>query len=110
MGLTEGDTYISQCTIEAASFSGCNMISLYRVYDVVHIVGVMSHIDRVWYHQTSGCYDTVPVAVMLHTMDMMSWIIADVISEIQLVWYHQYSGCEDTDTLDTMSNIVGVMK
>ena len=28
MGLTEGDTYISQCTIEEASFSGSNMIRL----------------------------------------------------------------------------------
>ena len=42
-------------------------------------------------------------------MDMMSLIIADVISEIQLVGYYQYSGCDDTDTVDTMSNIVGVM-
>lgn len=28
MGLAEGDTYVSQCTIEEASFSGSNMISL----------------------------------------------------------------------------------
>ena len=81
----------------------------YTVYDVVHRVGVMSYIDRVLWHRKSGCYDTDSVAVMLYTMDMMSWIIADVISETQLVWYHQYSGCDDTDTVDTMSNIVGVM-
>ena len=83
---------------------------LYRVYDIVHIVGVMSCIERVWCHRTSGCYDTDPVAVISYTMDMMSWIIEDVISEIHLVWYHQYSGCDDTDTVDMISNIVGVMR
>ena len=46
---------------------------------------------------------------MSYTVDMMSPYIADEISKIQLVGYHQYSGCDDTDTVDTMSNIVGVM-
>ena len=81
----------------------------YRVYDVIHIVAVMSYIQRVWYHRTSGFDHTDPVAVMSYAMDMMSWIIADVISKIQLVWYQQNSGSDDTGTVDTMSNIVGVM-
>ena len=46
---------------------------------------------------------------MSYRMDMMSSYIADEISKIQLVSYHQYSGYYDTDTVDTMSNIVGVM-
>ena len=82
---------------------GCD--AFYRLYDIVHIVDGMSYLERVWYHQTSGCYDTDPVAVMSYTMDMMLWIIAEVISEIQLVWYLQYTGCDDTDTVDMMSNI-----
>ena len=86
---------------------GCD--ALYRLYDTVHIVGVMSYLERVWYHRTSGSYDTDLGAVMSYTMDMMSGIIAEVISEIQLVWYHQYSACDDTDTVETMSIIVCVM-
>ena len=46
--------------------------ALYSVYDIVHIVGVMSYIERVRYHRTSGFYDTDPVAVMSYTMHMMS--------------------------------------
>ena len=46
---------------------------------------------------------------MSYTMDMMSSYIADEISKIQLVGYHQYIGCDDKDTVDMMSNIVGVM-
>ena len=86
---------------------GCD--ALYRLYDIVHIVGVMSYLERVWYHRMRGSYDTDTVAVTLYTMDMMPWFITEVISEIQLVWYHQYSACDDTDTVDMMSNIVGVM-
>ena len=40
---------------------------------------------------------------------MMSSYKADEITKIQLVGYHQYDGRDDTDTVDTMSNIVGVM-
>ena len=97
-------SYIMLCDLEKY---WCD--ALYSVYDIVHIVGVMSYIERVRYHRTSGFYDTDPVAVMSYTMHMMSWIIADVISEIQLVWYHPYSGGDDTDTVDMMSNIVAVM-
>ena len=75
---------------------GCD--ALYRLYDIVHIVGVLSYLERVWYRWTSGNYDTDPVALMSYTMDMMSWIIAEVISEIQFVWNHQYIGCDDTST------------
>ena len=49
------------------------------------------------------------MAVMSYTMDMMSSYMADEISKIHVVRYHQYSGCDDTETVDTMSNIVGVM-
>ena len=46
---------------------------------------------------------------MSYKVDMMSSYIADEISKIELVCYHQYSGCDDTDTVDTMSNTVGIM-
>ena len=49
------------------------------------------------------------MAVMSYTMDMMSSYIVDEITKIQLVRCHQYNGCDDTDTVDMMSNIVGVM-
>ena len=48
---------------------GCD--ALYRLYDIVHIVGVMSYLERVWYHRMSGSYDTDTMAVTLYTMDMM---------------------------------------
>ena len=78
------------------------------MYEVINIVGVMSYIKRMLYHRKSGYDDTHTLAVMSYTMDMMS-NIADEISEIQLARYHQYSGCDYRDTVDTISNIVGVM-
>ena len=48
---------------------GCD--ALYRLYDIVHIVGVMSYLERVWYLRMSESYDTDTVAVTLYTMDMM---------------------------------------
>ena len=62
-----GMSYIMWCDLIKY---GCG--ALYSVYDVVHIVRVKSYIDRVWYHRTSGFYDTDQVAVMSYTMDMMS--------------------------------------
>ena len=63
----------------------------------------MSYIQRLLYRWKSGCDDTYSVAEMSYTMDMMSSYTANEISKIQLVW------CDDTDTVDMMSNIVGVM-
>ena len=87
---------------------GCD--ALYRLSDIVHIVGVLSYLERVWYHWTSGNYDTDPVALMSYTMDMMSCIIAEVISEIQFVWIiNTVDVMTHPHTVDTMLNIVGVM-
>ena len=60
-------SYIMWCDIIKYGWA-----ALYRVYDVIHIMGVMSYIERVWYHRTTGCDDTDTVAVMSYTMDMMS--------------------------------------
>ena len=87
----------------------CGGSALYSVCDMIHIVGVMSYIQRVYYRWKSGCDDTHSVAVTSYTMDMMSSYLADEISKIQLVWYYQDSGCDDTGTVYTMSNIVGVV-
>ena len=45
--------------------------AFYRVYDIIHMVGLMSYIQRVSYCQTSGCDGTDTVAVMSYTKNMM---------------------------------------
>ena len=60
-------SYIMRCDVMKC---GCD--ALYRVCDVIHIVGLMSFKQRVCYHQTSGCDDKDTVALMSYTRDMMS--------------------------------------
>ena len=43
----------------------CGCDALYSVYDVIHIVGMMSYIQSVWYYRKCGYDDTDTVAVML---------------------------------------------
>ena len=83
------------------SFIECIWYYTYSGCDVLYTKGVISLKVCVWWHTFS--------AVMSYTMDMMSSYMAGEISKIQLVWYHQYIGCDDTDTVDMLSNIVGVM-
>ena len=59
-------SYIMWCDVRK-----CGGDALYMVYDVIHRVGVMSYIQRVWYHRVSGCDHTDTQAVMLYTMDMI---------------------------------------
>ena len=81
-------------------FIQCKLYYRYSECDVLYTKGVISLKVWMWWHTFS--------AVMSYTMDMMSSYIADEITKIQLVWYHQCIACDDIDTVDTMSNIVGV--
>ena len=60
-------------------------VVLYRVFDILHIVGLMSYIQRVSYRLKSWCDDTYSVAVVSYKMDMMLSYMADEISKIELV-------------------------
>ena len=56
----------------------CGCDALQSVYDVIHIVGVMSYIQRMLYRRKCGCDDTHTLAVMSYTMDMMSYIVDEI--------------------------------
>ena len=70
-------------------------VVLYTVYDILHIVVLMSYIQRVLYRRKSLCDDTHSVAVMSYTMDMMSSYILDEISK--------FSWCDMINTVDVMT-------
>ena len=60
-------------------------VVLYRVFDILHILGLMSYIQRVLYRLKSWCDDTYSVAVVSYKMDMMLSYIEDEISKLELV-------------------------
>ena len=91
---------------------GCDV--LHRVYDIVHIVGVMSCRAMVWWssnewvlwHRSSGCH------FVYNGYDVVNYRGCDlrntfgVISSIQWMWWHRYSGhdikysgCDEKNTV-----------
>ena len=57
---------------------------LYDQQNLIHILGVMSYIQSLWYHQYSECYDKDTVQEMLCRVSIMSWI--------EWMKYHNYCG------------------
>ena len=77
---------------------GCD--ASYRVYDVIHIVGVMSCIQKclmslkewVWWHRYSGWH------VIYNGYDVVNYSRCDLINRVgvlsskQWMWWHRYNG------------------
>ena len=104
-----------QCLIQQVwchSWSGCEVIKIVAWCDRVDVTScvaqMVANICRVWCNHTQGC-------VALHSgYDVIN--IVERMSHIYWMWYHTYSGCDIiyrvgvmTDTVDMMSNILGLM-
>ena len=75
---------------------GCDVRN--SAYGVLHAVGVISYIHRLWYHQLSGCDYTDTVSVMSDTVVVLSFI-QHVRCHIYWGWCRKHRRCLVIDTV-----------
>ena len=89
-------------------------------YDVMHIVGLMSHILRAWYNQCTLSNDAATGDAMSNILGLMTWIQGVWCHRV--VWYHKewmwchlqfirchkYCGCDIIHTVGVIGSIIWV--